>query len=350
MAGCAVNSHLIAEGRAKHTKGLTPQAKSQTIRFTAERDVSPEPFVEGSFIDANHAWVAGFYLRRTIDGGKTWQKMLPAKEFENEFGSIGGCYFRPYFVTPNRGWVVACSATWQTDDGGLTWKRLFPQGSDRPYFSDTQNGWADVRVTETTSQIFKTSNGGEEWQPCGPEFIHQSQSPTGVASFLDPNEGWSLTSDFRESDRRIIYGVAHTKDGGCNWEQIWVSSENPDEYYSDIFFLNQNEGWIAGNAIGSISHTNNGGKTWTRLPLPKEMARVSSIYFSDSNNGWALVNDFSSEKPSGIFYTKDGGRKWQALTESELANDNFNPLPASWKAGWLFRTLKTTRGEVKQAL
>lgn len=57
-------------------------AKSK-VRFVTESSQVPGLFSRGSYIDDQHAWVAdGAEVRRTKDGGRTWQLLRPSIEDE----------------------------------------------------------------------------------------------------------------------------------------------------------------------------------------------------------------------------------------------------------------------------
>ena len=305
-------------------------------RFVVEPTDAPSPFDEGCFIDERRAWVAGFQLKRTTDGGVTWQKLRPSPESETVFGKMGSTYVKPYFLTPTRGWLDASTGIWQTEDGGLTWRQIFSEGSP-PRFADSQNGWLRVFLSETTEQSYVTRDGGRSWQRCGPVLKLSRQHPNSNVFFLKPQLGWAITNDGQR-----INGVARTLDGGCNWEQLWVSEDNPDERYSDIFFLNEREGWLAGNANGSLYHTTDGGRTWEDLPLPTESTKVFRVYFLDSAEGWIIAKPGVTGDAEGVFHTTDGGETWRKWTASEIisglsSNSGRRELPANWKAGQLLR-------------
>ncbi len=304
------------------------------VRFVAEPAERPSLADDGNFVDQQNAWVAGFRVKRTIDGGRDWTEMRPASEDETVFGKVAQVYLRPYFITPTRGWLKAGSGIWQTDDGGTTWRLLFPSGSNVPAFADDRHGWFNVQVGESAEQSYTTQDGGLTWQPCGSQRGYNGQHPDGTAYFLTPQLGWGVTGHTIE--RQTIYGVARTVDGGCSWQQLWVSNNNPDEWYADIYFINEREGWLAGKANGSLYHTTSGGKTWNSLPLPYEGSKVTHVYFANHKEGWIIINK-TDGGAAAFFHTADQGQTWRQLTASEiLASDG---IPSKWNAGQLLRML-----------
>src|SRR6266850_2212426 len=283
----SVPSSNDQKGHLQQSRSSNKSSPQALAHFIANSTNPPSPMEEGVFVNQKHSWVAGFHLKRTKDGAQHWEEMTPVPEDEALFGNVGQQYLRPFFLTPMRGWLIAGEGTWQTDDGGSTWQLLFPRGSDLPAFADERHGWIDVVASETTDQSYITNDAGETWRPCGAQRDDSRQMPAGVAYFLTSKIGWAITGQTRE--RKTIYGVAHTVDGGCSWQQLWVSKNNPDEWYTDVHFINESEGWLAGKANGSLYHTTSGGKTWNNLPLPHEGAKVTHVYFVNHKEGWIII-------------------------------------------------------------
>lgn len=80
---------------------------------------------------------------------------------------------------------------------------------------------------------------------------------------------------------------------------------SPSVGMSDVYFINPNTGWIAGQ---KIYRTNNGGLNWTYLNSIPEYAR--SIGFLDSLNGF--IGTLTAARP--LYRTTDGGDNWTLVT------------------------------------
>lgn len=356
FAGCDLKADHQATDLVKPSPALSnaqpPQVQKlpgdpTTVSFVAVPTRSPELYSRGSYIDERNAWVAaGFELKRTSDGGRTWQVMRPSTEDESVFGKMGGVYVMPSFITPTRGWLTAIRGTWQTDDGGSTWRQLFSEYTGNPHFSDQQHAWI-ATYSEKYQQSYLTNDGGQTWQPCGTKRRLKQQTPN-QAFFLTSQLGWAITSH-TDDERRTIYGVAQTSDGGCSWRQLWTSDEDPDERYCQIYFLNEKEGWLAGcYSAGSLIETKDGGKTWRRAQTPTDAWRATpvDVYFANSKKGWIITRATESGYQEGIYRTNDGGRTWQQLTEEEVRNgtdSGSSEIPTKWKAGKLFQMLHASK-------
>lgn len=106
-----------------------------------------------------------------------------------------------------------------------------------------------------------------------------------------------------------------------------VTSFTSENLY-DVFFLNESNGWIAGNA--SIYKTEDGGSIWnSQVSGIVTTTRYYDIYFKDDLNGWAVGKQITGTA-GRVQYTNDGGATWQVyLTGGSLpwwsidfANDN----------------------------
>jgi photosystem II stability/assembly factor-like uncharacterized protein len=83
----------------------------------------------------------------------------------------------------------------------------------------------------------------------------------------------------------------------------------------DVFFLNENKGWIAGSN-GEFIQTADGGRTWIRNKKFTEDT-IQEVHFFDENNGWLLcdrdVFTLGSDTPSYLLVTADGGKSWKTV-------------------------------------
>jgi photosystem II stability/assembly factor-like uncharacterized protein len=86
--------------------------------------------------------------------------------------------------------------------------------------------------------------------------------------------------------------------------------------YDDISFISPDTGWAAGGSDGFISHTTNGGATWSiqkNLPgVYPSGGYVRSIEFANKNIGFAGGLEFSGQNV--FFKTTDGGVNWTDIS------------------------------------
>ena len=90
------------------------------------------------------------------------------------------------------------------------------------------------------------------------------------------------------------------------WHEITTPVTDP---VTDLFFVNNQVGYGTTSA-GVILKTTNGGASWTDIDI--EATYLSSIWFKDEQNGFALTTSLTSDK---LFYkTTDGGLSWNKIT------------------------------------
>jgi photosystem II stability/assembly factor-like uncharacterized protein len=345
----------VEQSQRSQASTVTPPRKAlreqETIRFIPHPAEPPSLTPEGTLIDAQNAWVKDEgQLLKTTDSGKTWQTFSLSPTHEAVFGRLSEMTSSGEFITASRGWLDTVSGTWQTEDGGATWHRIFSDRAIGPVFINEKLGWLGL-ASEDGQQSYVTDDQGETWEPCGPKVEREKHTPYDKPYFLSRQLGWTITSQTK--DGSTIYGVAKTVDGGCHWKQMWTNVEEKadeqDERYGDIFFVSENEGWLAGTYIGSLKHTTDGGRVWQRVPLPQKDFKIVSVYFENPTSGW-IVGGYPSmlEEDTGEYHTSDGGKLWRQLKQGDIVkgfdeNGRHIEIPEKWKAGKLLQLLYVSR-------
>jgi len=142
---------------------------------------------------------------------------------------------------------------------------------DRIFFLNENLGWAiGGSSIGSASPYFYTTDGGEHWH-------------------LD-DEWWDLQGTdivFINSDTGFIAGpdgiIYRTLDNGQSWTGIQTPAT---QNVIHLFFVDENNGWatLGSNSYGHILKSDNCGDDWVLLePL---CDGTQSIYFINNNNGW----------------------------------------------------------------
>ncbi len=141
---------------------------------------------------------------------------------------------------------------WKTTNGGNDWIKIFTSEDTRGFhldkitFSDSLHGYT------CGQNLYKTTNGGNTWDYIEfPALYYISLSSKN-------NNCWVLLDSWYST--RILY----SSDYGKNWVPIKQISNSPN-YMTDIFFVNDNNGWVIGSH-GFLIKTNNGG--FDSIPVP----------------------------------------------------------------------------------
>ncbi|MDP4116947.1 MAG: YCF48-related protein, partial [Bacteroidota bacterium] len=194
--------------------------------------------------------------------------------------------------------------------------------------------------------IFKTTNGGTDWNALPNNFNHNFCFYKG---FFFDSQTWYLFGQPGVAD--IQEDFYKTTDGGATWTTSFCGNSSMSKYVRSAFFLNPNLGWAvesnniykttdAGlswtnqlaniNSAGGIFmvdsltgygysrnkqviKTTNGGSTWAILPFTYDM-NISSIYFLNANYG--IVGGYYGY----VAITTDGGNTWE---RQWVGNDNY---------------------------
>ena len=76
----------------------------------------------------------------------------------------------------------------------------------------------------------------------------------------------------------------------------------------NLFFLNENLGWVCGYD-GTILKATDGGVDWTSYNIGT-MDDIHAIFFIDSLRGWAVLYEYNPERHGSVIHTTDGGVSW----------------------------------------
>ena len=153
-------------------------------------------------------------------------------------------------------------------------------------------------------------------QPASNAVAMQRDASLAQVFFGDAQRGWAV------GDRGVIW---HTDDGGRRWR---LQASGVDDRLTSIHFTDADNGWAVGRKTRPYTHTTegillrtrNGGQTWQKESTAA-LPGLNYVKFFDEQRGVAL-GDSSALFPSGVFTTKDGGRRWSAV-------------PAQRVGGWL---------------
>jgi len=104
--------------------------------------------------------------------------------------------------------------------------------------------------------------------------------------------------------------LVRTKDGGNNWEQINL---NTNEYLYDIVFISNSKGYLCGSNA-KLLKSNDGGNTWTACPISTNLD-LFCLSFIDENVGWIggasnQATPFTGADSGIIVRTNNGGQNF----------------------------------------
>ncbi len=236
-----------------------------------------------TFINDSIGYNAGLNLviKKTTDGGNKWKQKIIKDSFLNVWSISEDIAFA-------LGGVV-----YKTTDGGLTWDTAFPYepgnlGFKSVFFVDSLTGFVG---TNSSVRIYKTTDAGETWI---------SKTITGITNFSEPIYDIYFVNKLNGFACTGSGAFLKTTDGGENW---FVTASNV--YGLAIQFFDSLTGYVIS---GALKKTTDGGYNWTLTPLP-ELASSSDIYFNSITTGW-----FSGSHE--LYFTENAGTNWNLIFSS----------------------------------
>lgn len=215
-----------------------------------------------------------------------------------------------YFTNANTGYAAGDSGViLRTIDAGTSWSALS---------SGTTNYLGSICFTNLNTgyavggTILKTSDGGSSWSDISGGI---SLSLTSVC-FPDANTGFAGGGS---------WDFIKTTDAGASWTYL-----GPTDYengiLSSVYFTNSNTGYRTSGYVnaGAIDKTTDGGLTWFNI-LYINVGELFSVFFVDSDIGYAVGGDFWTERNSVILKITNGGADWtiQTLANSHILRSVF---------------------------
>ena len=211
----------------------------------------------------------------TTDGGTTW---VQTKKFTND------AIIQVHFVNETTGWLLcernvysrgnfATSYLRKTIDGGRTWEKIefLDGGRERVTKLIFNNDGIGTAFGEA-GIFYKLQEDGMSWK----------KSQTAIHYLL--LDGGYSTDRFGAlvgTGGTILF----TEDAGFTWEKASLLGDQ-DTRFNSVFFAAGKGAWAVGNK-GRIFYSNGGGRLW-RQQDSTVTANLNDVYFSNANSGWAV--------------------------------------------------------------
>lgn len=201
------------------------------------------------------------------------------------------------------------------------------------HFNDLKTGWLIIEKKGIASTRNSARNWHWQWfeQKIGAPYISVKK-----LYFLNKDTGWALGKASMQEYHGVFSNypfILYTINGGKNWNSIILKQpEFKDVVIKDIYFINPTYGWAVGYP-GIILKTNDSARTWEvkarnmNFSHEKEFTSFFSVFFIDQNTGWICAED------GIILYTANGGNTWSEQYCGEKV-DLQKILFVNEKQGW----------------
>ncbi len=233
-------------------------------------------------------------LLKTTDGGQTWDYLSQEPENRQYVNLYTVIAIDENTAIAGGGSAYDGSVIIKTTDGGQNWVRV-----NAPFgFSVKALNKIGNRIWGTGSGgvTIYSDDGGDNWQ-----MANQIPSTSPWAGFYDGNNLMAVGG----------YGglLLLSKDGGNSWTPHYAFNDGVCPSIQDIFFLNNNVGYLARNNR-VVSKTTDGGETWFTIMPDTTDSKVVNYCVQFLNENVGYVAGKSGSHVSAFYKTTDGGQSW----------------------------------------
>jgi len=234
-------------------------------------------FKDVFFVNQTKGWIVGTdgVILSTDDGGTTW---VHAKKFSTD------SFVQVHFTTETDGWMLcernlytrgslATSYLRRTTDGGRTWEKV-----------ELEDGGRERLTKILFHKDGRASAFGEGgiFYKLQEDRVSWKKSHTAIhyllldGAFSDETVGAIVGTGGT---------IMFTEDSGFTWEKATLLGDL-DTRFNAVSFAGQKGAWAVGSR-GRIFRSNGGGRLW-RQQQSGVTANLNDVYFSSPTSGWAV--------------------------------------------------------------
>jgi len=247
---------------------------------------------------------------KTIDGGKTWTKSIPAGLVfmgTNNFTKV-------QFINDSIGFVMLENrGIYKTIDGGLNFTAEMMQGAlcfpHDMFFFDEDNGYAAGGQCFAGESVDKKDAGMWGWSTT---LNIQAQNMLHTISFRNTNLG--LTAGTEGTFFR-------TNDAGISWDSVFTLSTG--DSISSISWANDTLVYAATTNNLSLFYSGDAGLTWQQETNSATFFYPKMRTTSTNSNGYFVSGGYAAQAAQGLIYERkpwNTGWQWKNISANHAIN------------------------------
>lgn len=267
-------------------------------------DVPPssDRYWDIDIIDQNTLYICGKNgeLIKTVNGGHDWIDLSFYEDYNLTF---------MFWLDEDTGWIIDAlnKKILYTNDGGGSWEmsslieELFTYQPESIYFLNATTGFAST----WEAMLFKTTDGGVTWEP------HHNFGGGNYSQiiFTTASEGWYRSSA----------NVYHTFDAG----HTWVNQQTFPQALRDMFFLDEQYGWVGGlNGLIAVHEPGMG------IDDQRNSVQTIRIYPNPARDFFSVKTTKKSNAIRNIRIYNLNGKLIRKIPSNEAGNINISDLDA----------------------
>lgn len=264
--------------------------------------------VDFANLQVGYACGAGGGVYKTEDGGLTWNRLKP-----------NGNWQRIQATTPEDVWLLEGVHPgglgnvwlWHSADGGKSWNeikelhgKLAGYGGRGLYCRGAQR-W----VLGGDFTTYCSADGGQTWQAVNFQGLVHGVFEIAIPGDVPTRQGFVVYMlGHREANTACL---VRSDDGGRTWREVSLpaAAARTQLLSGRVFFSTSRDGWVAGRS-GRCFGTRDGGKTWKDCSLPTDQA-VVALWFDQLGRGFAAVDNTDwLHLRQTVYMTGDYGASW----------------------------------------
>ncbi|MGD8279041.1 MAG: sialidase, partial [Gemmatimonadota bacterium] len=233
---------------------------------------------------------------------------------------------------------AASGGIWKTTDGGTQWEPIFDDqevaaigtlavapSDPRIVWAGTGEAWAIRDADVTGDGVYKSMDEGATWRNMG--LPGSGRVGRIVIHPTDPNTVYVCALG-RTTGPQEDKGVYKTTDGGETWQRILFVDEitgcsglamdpaDPDHLIAGMWQVEMHTwGMFGGGPSSGVWATRDGGRRWSKLSrgLPKSPVGKIDVAFAPSNSQRVYVLAQTVDQ-GAVWRSEDGGGNWNVVS------------------------------------